>query len=104
MIKLKKITEVYEEVEFSDDVDLELIDCNIEDVEVEDLEELKSLAKEFPHCSSSIVAEDCARVWLTSDLDDDYRTGERTQYSLQFVPDQSKEALDAWRTVLRSKF
>jgi hypothetical protein len=104
MIKLKKITEVYEEVEFSDDVDLELIDSNIEEIEVEDLEELKCLVKEFPHCSSSIVADDCARVWLTTDMEDDFKTGERIQYSMHFIPDQSKEALDAWRTVLRSKF
>ena len=68
--------------------------------------ELVGLMEEHPHPSCYPV-QDMGHVWFSSDDDEDYRTGDRTRYSIHLSrPDEPRQArywIKAYRTAERRR-
>ncbi len=85
-------------------------DGDVEDADVEELvidgDDLDSLVNEFPNLSQSYLIEDddYTNLWLSTDIEQNFRTDEVESQSLHFTRGQSKEAKQLWREAIRKHY
>ena len=97
-MKLNLVREFYDE-------EGEVVDADVEELCI-DGDDLESLVQEFPMCSESYLCEDeqLTNVWLHTDIEQNFRTGEMEQQSLHFTRNQTKEAKQLWGSMLLKYF
>jgi hypothetical protein len=97
-MKLNLVREFYNE-------EGDVIDADVEELCI-DGDDLESLVQEFPMCSQSYLREDeeLTNVWLTTEVEQNFRTDEVESQSLHFTRGQSKEAKQLWGSMLLKYF